>query len=200
MSGRGGTSGVGVSSYFSGGMILDLGQLNDDLPLIPSSQGKGTGIPTVLPALRMPQWPLCVCVPLTIRPKNQAEEIEFFKRSTPLDATDSYRACYEAVFGIYGSVKDRDYPAFCRAINSMQETAWKTLERREYGKSLQALATEVLALGVDCLGMSSLGPLLFCFASPNVLDALAEREASLNCRIVRTLPGNSGRVLSRLSR
>jgi beta-ribofuranosylaminobenzene 5'-phosphate synthase len=34
MSGRGGTSGVGVSSYFSGGMILDLGQLNELYPVL----------------------------------------------------------------------------------------------------------------------------------------------------------------------
>jgi beta-ribofuranosylaminobenzene 5'-phosphate synthase len=37
LSGRGGTSGVGVSSYFSGGMIFDLGRPNDNLPFVPSS-------------------------------------------------------------------------------------------------------------------------------------------------------------------
>ncbi len=199
LSGRGGTSGVGISSYFTGGLILDLGHLNDRLPFTPSSQGRASNSPTALPMLTMPSWPLCICVPLDIRPKTQEEEIEFFSRTTPLAASDSYRACYEAVFGIYGSVKDGNYAAFCEAIDLMQDTTWKRLESREYGAPLQRLKSEVQRLGVDCVGMSSLGPALFCFASPSVLESLVQAQASLNCRVFCTQPNNSGRVLSRAS-
>ncbi len=197
---RGGTSGVGVTSYFSGGMVLDLGRPSDGLPSIPSSQSTRQLLPaTTLPRLEMPPWPLCVCLPTKISAKTQQEEVEFFERVLPLSIEDSYRSCYDAVFGIYASVKDQDYVAFCRAITSIQTTAWKALEWREYGGALQALKGELEYLGVDCVGMSSLGPSLFCFALPNVLDRIVEAQASLNCQVIRTRPNNEGRVFLRPS-
>jgi beta-ribofuranosylaminobenzene 5'-phosphate synthase len=193
---RGGTSGVGVASYFTGGMILDLGRPGDGLPSFPSSQSDRRLAPaTTLPMLEMPNWPLCVCVPTNVRAKTQQEEVDFFARVLPLNIEDSYRSCYEAVFGIYASVKDRDYEAFCRAIISMQTTAWKALEWNEYGDALQSLKRNLESLGVDCVGMSSLGPSLFCFAPPKILRRLVETQSSLNCEIIQTRPNNAGRVL-----
>ncbi len=197
---RGRTSGVGTRSYFSGGMVLDIGRPSDGLPFAPSSQSNEKLVPaTTLPALKMPLWPLCVCVPTYIAPKTQLEEVEFFERVLPLKREDSYRSCYEAVFGIYGAVKDRDYAAFCRAVTSIQTTAWKALEWHEYGSELQSLKRELERFGVDCVGMSSLGPSLFCFASPHVLDRLLAAQSSINCNVIRTRPNNVGRALFRRS-
>jgi len=64
--------------------------------------------------------------------KTQQEEVEFFQRVLPLTIEDSYRSCYEAVFGVYASIKDCDYAAFCQAVTSIQTTAWKALEWHEY--------------------------------------------------------------------
>ncbi|WOH75409.1 hypothetical protein RX330_09905 [Bradyrhizobium sp. NDS-1] len=193
---RGGTSGVGVTSYFSGGMILDLGRPTDGSLPTPSSQSnRPVSAATILPTLRMPDWPLCVCIPERIRAKTQREEVEFFERVLPLAIQDSYRTCYEAVFGIYAAVKDHDYQAFCRAVTSIQTTTWKALEWNEYGGALQRLKGQVERFGVDCVGMSSLGPSLFCFATPQTLDRLVEAQLSLNCEIYKTRPNNSGRVL-----
>lgn len=195
---RGGTSGVGTASYFGGGMVLDLGRLSDGLPSAPSSQSNQNLTPTAtLPILKMPPWPLCVCVPTSISPKTQQEEVDFFERVLPLEREDSYRSCYEAVFGVYGSIKERDYSSFCRAVNSIQTTAWKALEWNEYGSVLQSLRGELERFGVDCVGMSSLGPSLFCFASANVLDQLVAAQSSISCEVTRTRPSNMGRTLFR---
>jgi beta-ribofuranosylaminobenzene 5'-phosphate synthase len=195
---RGGTSGVGVTSYFSGGMILDLGRASDGLVSTPSSQSNRRLVPAItLATLEMPNWPLCVCIPTNVRGKTQQEEIDFFDRVLPLSIESSYRSCYDAVFGIYASVKDRDYESFCRAVISMQTTAWKALEWNEYGDALQLLKRNLENFGVDCVGMSSLGPSLFCFASPKILNRLVEMQSSLNCEIIQTRPNNAGRVLLR---
>lgn len=193
---RGGTSGVGVTSYFSGGMILDLGRATDASLPVPSSQSdRPVSAAITLPSLKMPDWPLCVCTPTHIPAKTQDEEVEFFRRVLPLTVEDTYRACYEAVFGIYASAKEHDYQAFCRSVTSIQATTWKALEWNEYGAALQQLKRDVERFGVDCVGMSSLGPSLFCFATPEILDRLVEAQSSLNCAIYRTRPNNSGRVL-----
>ena len=193
---RGGTSGVGVTSYFDGGMILDLGRSADGTLPVPSSQSNRPIVSaTTLPKLTMPDWPLCICIPRHIRAKSQQEEVEFFRRVLPLAVEDSHRTCYTAVFGIYAAVKDQDYQAFCRAVNSIQTTAWKALEWDEYGGALRDLKQEIERLGVDCVGMSSLGPSLFCFAKPEILDRLVEARMSLNCEVYKTHPNNSGRIL-----
>jgi beta-ribofuranosylaminobenzene 5'-phosphate synthase len=194
---RGGTSGIGTATYSSGGMVFDLGRLNDNVPIMPSSQAIRGHVPSTLPPIAMPDWPLCICVPNAIRPKTQDEETEFFSRVTPLSAAASYRASYEALFGVYASVKDQDYNGFCRAVNLMQDTEWKRLEWLEYDEPIQSLRDELMRCGADCVGMSSLGPMLFCFGNSRVLARVVREEASLDCTVYRTRPNNHGRHLSR---
>jgi beta-ribofuranosylaminobenzene 5'-phosphate synthase len=193
---RGGTSGIGTATYSSGGMVLDLGSPNDNGPMIPSSQAIRGRAPSTLPSIAMPDWPLCICLPNAIRPKTEDEEVDFFARVTPLSAAASYRASYEALFGVYASVKDRDYDGFCRAVNLMQETEWKQLEWREYGKPLQILRDGLVRCGADCVGMSSLGPMLFCFGTSRVLERIAHEEERLDCTVRLTRPNNRGRHVS----
>jgi beta-ribofuranosylaminobenzene 5'-phosphate synthase len=193
---RGGTSGIGTATYSSGGMVFDLGSRNENGPMIPSSQAIRGRAPSTLPPIAMPDWPLGICLPNAIRSKTQDEEVDFFARVTPLSAAASYRASYEALFGVYASVKDQDYDGFCRAVNLMQETEWKQLEWREYDAALQILRDGLVRCGADCVGMSSLGPLLFCFGNSRVLERIAHEEERLDCTVRLTRPNNSGRHLS----
>lgn len=193
---RGGTSGIGAATYFSGGLVFDLGRLNDTAPIVPSSQAIRGHAPTILPPIEMPDWPLCLCIPKSIRPKTQNEEAEFFARVVPLSAAGSYRASYEALFGIYASVKDQDYAGFCQAVNLMQETEWKQLEWQEYDDSLNVLRDGLLHCGADCVGMSSLGPMLFCFGNSEALSRIIREEVELDCTAYPARPNNHGRRLS----
>ena len=60
-SGRGGTSGIGINSYFEGGMICDLGRAADGTYYAPSSAASGVRPPLALPVVEMPPWPLLLC-------------------------------------------------------------------------------------------------------------------------------------------
>jgi beta-ribofuranosylaminobenzene 5'-phosphate synthase len=196
-SGRGGTSGIGATTYFSGKLTLDLGTANDGTPLVPSSRVRSGRAPLVLDAVEMPKWHLCLCVPNSIRPKTQKEEAEFFERTTPLSSSASYRASYEALLGIYASVRESHYSSFCRSIESMQNIEWKAREWDEYGEDLRALRHGLLECGVDCVGMSSLGPMLFCFGSQRSLDEVMLHQGPLDFQAFRTLPSNEGRAIGR---
>jgi beta-ribofuranosylaminobenzene 5'-phosphate synthase len=193
---RGGTSGIGINTYFGGGLILDLGVKNDLRRFLPSSISQPKKLPTTLPSLPMPAWPLCLCIPKDIRAKSQEEELEFFERVAPLDPAASFRSAYDALFGIYAAVADADYTAFCRAINSIQDTSWKTAEWREYGAPLQQLREGLTRMGGDCVGMSSLGPMLFCLGDAATLTHIVRRQDALDCEVVLTAPINIGRKLS----
>ena len=192
---RGGTSGVGINTYFSGGLVLDLGVPQDGAPYGPSSRANATRSPTALPVLQMPDWSLCLCVPRSIRPKTEEEEVEFFTQIAPLSPAASFRAAYEALFNVYASVAEADYTAFCGAVAAMQQTEWKAKEWDEYGAALQTLRVKLLSLGADCVGLSSLGPMLFCLGDPSCLSEIARQEEPLDCDVICTKAGNRGRSL-----
>lgn len=195
-SGRGGTSGIGVNTYFTGGLACDLGRPQDRKEFAPSSQLQPTRPPLILPITEMPSWPMILCVPRSITPKTQKEEIEFFRRITPLPASASFEASYIALFQIYAAAVERNYRAFCQGIDRMQYTAWKSAERAEYGTPLRQLTEKLLEAGADCVGMSSLGPMLFCFAEPSRLAPLAQLAGALDCDVYQTSPTNVGRSVT----
>jgi beta-ribofuranosylaminobenzene 5'-phosphate synthase len=198
-SGRGGTSGIGINTYFNGGLILDVGIRSGTTCFLPSSRSRPALSPLALPPLAMPDWPLCLCVPRSIRPKSQNDEVEFFQRTLPLDPSASFRAAYDALFGIYAAAADADREAFCRAVDAMQRTTWKDAEWREYGEPLKGLRDGLAGIGVDCVGMSSLGPMLFCLGEVTALDEVVRRQDALDCKIVRPCPApiSRGTFLSR---
>lgn len=193
---RGGTSGIGIHTYFDGGLILDVGVKSDSTAFLPSSMSRPKRVPMSLPPLPMPPWPLCLCIPKNVRPKSQDEELEFFDRVAPLDPAASFRAAYDALFGIYAAVAEADHEAFCRAVNSMQTTSWKTAEWREYGAPLQGLRESLARMDANCVGMSSLGPMLFCLGDAMTLNEIVRRQDALDCEVVLTTPSNAGREVS----
>jgi beta-ribofuranosylaminobenzene 5'-phosphate synthase len=52
-------------------------------------------------------------------------------------------------------------------------------------------------IGADCVGMSSLGPMLFCLGRPSTLDGVVGQQHSLDCDVFYTIPDNSGRLVWR---
>jgi beta-ribofuranosylaminobenzene 5'-phosphate synthase len=193
---RGGTSGIGINSYFDGGLLCDLGRPNDGQRFVPSSTAWATRLPFALPPVAMPGWPLLLCIPRWIRPKTQQEEIAFFERTTPLPAPASFEASYVALFEIYAAAAESDYSAFCRGVMRMQQTAWKRAERGQYGDRFETLAATLEEAGADCVGMSSLGPMLFCFAPPAGISGIANVASVMDCDVYPATPANRGRKLS----
>lgn len=193
-SGRGGTSGIGVNSYFDGCLVCDLGRANDGGQFAPSSRACAFSSPLALPSVQMPAWPVLLCIPRTLRPKTQEEEIAFFARTAPLPAAASFEASYIALFEIYAAVIERDFTAFCRGVDHIQHTAWKRAERAEYGgNALGFISERLVDAGAKCVGMSSLGPMLFCLADPPHLIDIAATARDLDCDVHRVEPANRGR-------
>lgn len=171
---RGGTSGVGVNTYFEGGFIFDVGIKNNEQLLNPSSIADRNGkIPLVMHKCKLPDWGIGICIPRYIQNKSEQEEVEFFKVHCPINKTSIESILYEAVYGITSSMIENDYDVFCKSVNAIQSTQWKYLERSLYGEELIELKQKIKSLGADCVGMSSLGPTLF-FTGRNI-NSIIER-------------------------
>lgn len=168
LSGRGGTSGIGINTYFKGGFVFDVGIKNNEEQLKPSSIAKRRGkLPLVISECKLPDWEIGVCIPTFIKNKSEQEEIDFFEKFCPVDKAYIGNILYEAVYGITASIIESDYDVFCKSINAIQSTKWKSLERSIYGKKLIDLENKIKSVGSNCVGMSSLGPLLF-FTGKNI--------------------------------
>ena len=195
-SGRGGTSGIGINTYFKGGLILDLGVPHDGTPFRPSSTSGRGKLPLSLPSVPMPQWSICLVLPRALTPKTQSEEIEFFQKSTPIKSVSSYEAGYYSLFGIYASAVEANLESFCQSVNYLQSTEWKRKEWLGFGKELEQIASSLRDFGAPCVGMSSLGPLLYCVGADSVIDQVVSRAQSIDCLVLPVRPSNMGRVVS----
>lgn len=194
-SGRGGTSGVGIHTYFSGCCVFDLGRPVGIEPHEPSHQATASQPPLVLDHLPMPEWDIGICIPLGIPHKSEAEERAFFERTCPLPAEAVYATLYHSLFGLYAAIREADRVTFCRALRTVQECAWKKAERLEYGAALAEIEQALYDCGAEAVGMSSLGPTLF-FLADNMAGVVSQmRSTHPDCECFSTRPANGGRSL-----
>lgn len=195
-SGRGGTSGVGINTYFNGGCIFDLGRQIDDVKHRPSSMVESKPMPFLLDQFAMPNWTIGICIPKSIPNKSQLEEQGFFERVCPIPATSVYEATYHTLFGVYAALKEKNKSSFCKALKNIQQCTWKKSERKEYGQALVDIEDSLYKCGADAVGMSSLGPCLF-FLADNVDEVISEmKKLSMECEMFVTHPHNQGRLVN----
>lgn len=165
ISGRGGTSGIGINTYFKGGFVFDAGIGNHgQRAFAPSSafMTEVTPIPLLIKNMKLPEWHLGICIP-PIEHKTEEEERAFFQRNCPINRRDTEAILYETVYGVTSSLLENDFGVFCKSIDAIQQTKWKMLERDLYGKELFAMESIIRNAGARCVGMSSLGPMLYFF-------------------------------------
>jgi beta-ribofuranosylaminobenzene 5'-phosphate synthase len=197
LSRRGGTSGIGINTYFDGGLIFDAGIKNIDNTLMPSSSvQKMRKIPLIIHKSKLPDWNIGVCIPKHIKNKSEQEEVDFFKKHCPINKSYVGDILYESVYGITSSIIESDYDIFCQSINAIQSTKWKHLERSLYGNVLLDLEKKIRDSGADCVGMSSLGPAIF-FMAKNINDIirnLSYEVSDLKCYHAKF--NNYGRMIS----
>lgn len=194
-SGRGGTSGVGIYTYFEGGAVFDLGKPTDNTKHLPSNLVETRYLPLLLDKFVMPEWDIGICIPKNIPNKSQTEEEEFFKRVCPISANSVYETTYHTLFGLYAALKENNKSTFCQALKAIQKCKWKKLEREEYGQALMDLEISLYLCGAAAVGMSSLGPSLF-FLADNVNDVITKmQELFVDCELFVTQPQNQGRIV-----
>ncbi|MDH1701948.1 hypothetical protein [Comamonas terrigena] len=195
--GRGGASGIGLSSYFKGGFVFDAGRRFDSAPIVGSDAiNQVDELPLEMARLDMLDWPMGVLVPPCASATSPEQEQAFFSHQLPLSAADVFETTYHAIFGTLAAVQSRDYDAFCASINALQRCAWKRAEIDLYGETVRACAAYLASVGCDAVAMSSIGPALIFWASDfDAAFAAAVRQYGPSA-VLRTRPDNTGRIIS----
>jgi beta-ribofuranosylaminobenzene 5'-phosphate synthase len=195
--GRGGASGIGLSSYFTGGFIFDAGRRFNPAPIVGSDATDEVDEPPLeMARFDMADWPMGVLVPPAASTISVEQEEEFFSRLLPLPAADVFEITYHALFGAMVAVQSCDYDAFCTSINALQRCAWKRAEIDLHGGTVRPCASHLASIGCDAVAMSSIGPALIFWARDfDAVFAAAARHYGPSA-VFRTHPDNMGRILS----
>lgn len=195
LSGRGGTSGIGITTYFNGGFVFDLGVKSNLVNKYqPSSANEYAEVkPLVLASTKLPDWDLGVLIPLDIKAKTEEEELVFFKQTCPISTEEVNSILYTSTYGVAASVYEQDLNTFCNSVNAIQNTAWKKAERNLYGEQIQHYEQILFESGAKCVGMSSLGPTLFFVTNNWDITENSIKDKNLNCRIIHSKMNNNGR-------
>jgi beta-ribofuranosylaminobenzene 5'-phosphate synthase len=195
-SGRGGTSGVGINTYFNGGLSIDFGVRNSGLPLGPSSSRKNPSAkPLQLLSLKLPEdWSVGVILLSDAHKISAEEEISFFNKTCPIPMQSVHESIYHAVSGFACAALEVDYACFCESINAIQKTEWKKGEWAAQSSSAQQLKKDLCSAGVKFIGLSSIGPAIY-FCGQNIEETLEKIKLPENYIFVKCAPNNHGREI-----
>lgn len=196
-SGRGGTSGIGINSYFDGGFILDAGRKIDSERFASSDLiNNPKHLPLVLGRCEMPNWPIGIVVLPSVKPVTLQQEQNLFDEVLPISIEDVAKTSYLSIFGTYASVKENDFDSFSRSINMIQECLWKKSEIGLYNDRVLKAMLSLKDAGADCVGMSSIGPAIYFFARDFESVFAAAGNIFPPQALARATVNNAGRTIS----
>lgn len=183
ITGRGGTSGIGVAAFEAGGFILDGGHRWEEKEgFLPSSSSPAPP-PPVLSRLTFPDWEVAVLVPEGTG-AHGAREASIFEEQCPVPAGEVERLSRLSLMKLLPSVAEADFPAFRDAISEVQELGFKRRELDLKPESTR-LVEEMHARGCAA-GMSSFGPAVYAVHPVEV------STDGFNGNVFRTRASNTG--------
>jgi beta-ribofuranosylaminobenzene 5'-phosphate synthase len=163
LSNRGGASGVGVNSFWTGGLVADSGHLEDHSKrnFQPSSRRDITIVPKIVSRVDMPaNWRISLFIDPLAKIYEGATESEVFSKNMPINDSENLRAIAITYQGIIPSVLENDIKQFSKAIYDMNHCGMKSIE-----VGLQTEMSKIFmekAWGLHyAAGVSSFGPTIY---------------------------------------
>jgi beta-ribofuranosylaminobenzene 5'-phosphate synthase len=196
LSGRGAASGVGIHSFFTGGVIWDIGhRLDTAKKLLPSGSSIVTGIPPLGARIPFPgAWRVMLVLP-SEHPMTGLEEINFFVENAPVPRTEALSTMAALYHGVLPAMLLADYSALASALAEVHRTGFKGRELGRWNPQLQ-MAVTVLSDNGFAAGLSSVGPLIYVILpgdDPVAIDNVRGICGGLTTRMITVVRGwNSG--------
>lgn len=180
LSRRGGTSGVGIHTYFQGGYVADAGHAQETVSkLHPSSRRSPESVPPLLTWATFPaEWTVWLLLPPGERIAG-ADEAAFFANATPIPREEVLETVALIHHGFSPAIVTKDIGLLAGVLPAIHQIGFK---RREYDAQSglsKALLTACWEEGLAG-GLSSMGPLLYLIVEtgdfPRPLEATIRGE------------------------
>ncbi|MCE2402594.1 beta-ribofuranosylaminobenzene 5'-phosphate synthase [Candidatus Poribacteria bacterium] len=166
--GRGGTSGIGVAAFETGGFIVDGGHRYPEQKssFLPSSAADDISPPPILFQHAFPKWPLLIVLPNCSRIYGE-EELELFRTLCPQPPSVAPKLSHLLLLQLLPAILEKDMLSFGKALNEIQTFGWKRVEIDAQGAELQQTLEFLQANGALGAGVSSWGPAI-CAVSEEI--------------------------------
>lgn len=159
------TSGIGLYSFFHGGLIVDGGYKRDPAQK-EQLNGERSGTPAnLLFQLRLPRsWKALLAVPRSRQSLNGSAEGQFFRSITPVPDEHPARISYAILMELIPSIQARDFDGFTAALRSISSLGTKPHEV-DLNEGMAGSLIQDMARIFGFASVSSLGPTVYSFAS-----------------------------------
>ena len=181
--GRGGTSGIGVAAFDTGGFIVDGGHRYPEqkASFLPSSAVGDIPPPPILLRYSFPELPLLIVMPSCSRIYGDAE-VELFRTLCPQPEWVAQKLSHILLLQILPALIEEDMNNLGEALNAIQTFGWKRVEIDAQGPELQLTLDYLQDSGAFGAGVSSWGPAI-CVIAADINRLKRETDAFL-----KTLP------------
>ena len=181
--GRGGTSGIGVAAFDTGGFIVDGGHRfpEEKASFLPSSAVGDILPPPILFRYPFPELPLLIVMPNCSRIYGD-KEVELFRTLCPQPEWVAQKLSHILLLQILPALIEGDMHNFGKALNNIQTFGWKRVEIDAQGSELQFTLDFLRESRTFGAGVSSWGPAI-CVIAEDVDRLKQETDTFL-----KTLP------------
>ncbi len=192
IAGRGGTSGIGVAAFDTGGFIVDGGHRFPDEKgsFLPSSALGDIAPPPVLLRYPFPEWQMLIVMPNCSRIYGEAE-IELFQTLCPQPEWVAQKLSHILLLQILPALIEGDMLTFGNALNCIQKFGWKRVEIDAQGDELQLTLDFLGNSGAFGAAVSSWGPAI-CVLGEDIEELNRKTE-----RFLKTLPNGGTCFITR---
>lgn len=181
--GRGGTSGIGIAAFETGGFIVDGGHRfpEQKSSFLPSSALGSISPPPVLLRYPFPEVPLLIVMPNCSRIYGD-KEIELFQTLCPQPEWVAQKLSHILLMQVLPALVEVDMHTFGKSLNQIQTFGWKKVEIDAQGTELQLTLDFLRDSGAFGAGVSSWGSAI-CVVGADIDGLKQDTEAFL-----KTLP------------
>lgn len=177
--GRGGTSGIGVAAFETGGFIVDGGHRYPEQKssFLPSAAADNISPPPILFRHTFPEWKLLIVLPNCDRIYGE-KELDLFRTLCPQPAAVAPKLSHFLLFKILPAILENDMNSFGKALNEIQTFGWKKVEIDAQGAELLQTLEFLQSNGASGAGVSSWGPAI-CAVSDDIEGLKRKTEGFL---------------------
>ena len=197
--GRGGTSGIGVASFDTGGFIVDGGHKSSlKKSFLPSSASKASP-PPIIARYDFPQdWKIIMVIPHVERKVFGDGEVNIFQKYCPIPLREVQELIHVLLMKLMPAVIEQDLDDFGQAINTVQNVGFKKIELELQHSLIHELIENMRTAGAAGVGMSSFGPTVYAITdngSKEISKAAQDTMEEIGGKIIITKAQNSGAII-----
>lgn len=206
LTGRGGTSGIGVRAFSDGGVIVDgghrMGPGQEKESFLPSSASPGVRAGPLIGRYEFPEdWRIILCLPDVMQGASGKVEEKIFQMCCPIPLHEVQALSHVILMQMLPALIDQDLDQFGRSISAIGQIGFKRQELAIQPPVLHDILDYMGTCGTAGAGMSSFGPALYALTDTNGAGLASDIRSFLDERCggeVRVVRGcNNGAVIRR---